>query len=174
MSRSCCMEPPGAGKAAQQAEALAITRRRFYGPPRGALFIGANGMTNALRHRCRQCRGKLPAPTDNERHGFASATTASIGVAAASVSVICARPARVTLIASIVGRQIGAAPKPGNGRESMNTGYGTYRAKRASEVPILRASKTATRGTVRPFIVSANGGGVATVNTITPYTTRMD
>src|SRR5262249_39540081 len=160
----------GAGKAAQQAEALAITRRRFYGPPRGALFIGANGMTNALRHRCRQCRGKLPAPTDNERHGFASATTASIGVAAASVSVICARPARVTLIASIVGRQIGAVPKPGNGRKSTNMGRRPYRARSTSEVPILRVSNSASEGTHPPSIVSASGGGAATVNTITPCT----
>jgi hypothetical protein len=51
----------------------------------------------------------------------------------------------VTLIASIAALQIGAAPKPGNGRESTNTGYGMYRAKRASEVPVKWASKTTTR-----------------------------
>ena len=27
-------------------------------------------MNTPLRHRCRQCRGKLSAPTENEHHGF--------------------------------------------------------------------------------------------------------
>src|SRR5262249_6290720 len=91
-------------------------------------------------------------------------------MAAEYARAIYARRAGVTLTASIVGRQIGVAPKPGNGRESTNTGSRTYRAKTISEVPVKWASKTATRGTARPFIASANGGGAATVNMITPCT----
>src|SRR5262249_44192437 len=94
-------------------------------------------------------------------------------VAAYARRIYARRVSAGTLTGSIVGRQMTARHRPGGGPKSTNTGRGTYRTRITSEVPILRASKTATRGTYTLPIVSASGGGAATAKMITPCTIGM-
>jgi hypothetical protein len=139
-------------------------RRRTRLSTIAAIRVAVRGFPNRLR--------MSTAPS-----ALAAATRVSIGTAVASANATSGRPAStVTLSGSIVGTPIGAQPRPGNGRESMvsrrDPHHTRFFARPTSEVPILRASKSASRATDQPLIVCAVGGGVETVNVIAPCTTE--
>jgi hypothetical protein len=97
------------------------------------------------RHYCRKCRAKLPEPVENKHHAFC--TEGCFEQFYHKRCLRCEKPLRTA--------RRSFCPKP------------------ASEMPILRASNSASEATFLPPNVFVSGGGAIRSRATSPSTTRM-
>ena len=128
------------------------------------------------RHYCRnlRCRAKLPTPVENEHHAFCCQGCHSSFYR--SRCLVCEEPIR----------RKNERQRFGSGHKTCEQEYRRFPhvydlpkhdppsdARRAQEVPILRASKVAIGPTDLRSIVCAVGGGVTRSMVTFPSTTRV-
>jgi hypothetical protein len=114
------------------------------------------------RHYCRKCRVKLPEPVENEHHAFC--TKACYDQFYRKRCLACEKPLRTA--------RRSFCPKPAKCANLVRT-WPQITAEDPSEMPILRASNSASEATFLPPIVFASGGGAIRSRATSPSTTRM-